>query len=881
MPMSVTTCRLQLGPSFDFHAAAAVVPYLARLGITTVYTSPYFLAGSRSTSGYDVCDPNIISPELGGDDGFRAFASALKRASLGHMVDVVANHMGTDASRNRWWRDLLAHGHASPFAAYFDIDWNPAKLELRERILLPILARPYGEALEAGDIQLRRDGDQWVIAAGGQNLPLRLGPDDTPDRLETPDALHRLLERQVYRLAYWRTASDEINYRRFFDVDGLAGIRMEEQDVFDAVHTLLTRLVEDGIVTSVRVDHPDGLARPGEYFARLRARLDPVAGRRVHVVAEKILTGDEALPGNWDVDGTTGYDFLNLVCGLFIRPEGAATLARRYRRIGAGRDSFPVETRASKRHIMSSTMASEVAMLAGRLNRISEQHWRSRDFTLNNLRRAIVGLVSELRVYRTYLGDGPARAQDVAEIRTASAAARRDHRALEPSVFRFLEAVLLGEAAPGEYDDFPPSSAREVEDRRQFTARFQQFAASVFAKGVEDTAFYRYQPLLALNEVGGDPSSTGRSVREFHRVNGERALARSRTMLATSTHDTKLGEDVRARLSALSEMPDEWRRVLREWRRIARQGTRRSRDSQIDENDAYRFFQALAGTWPCDGDAAASPAYADRLVEFMRKSVREAKRNSSWINPDPGYETALEDLVRRTIARLLQAGQGAPPPFVHRLARVGAVNSLAQLTLKLTSPGIADMYQGTELWDLNLVDPDNRRPVDFDRRAAMLDELEPLIHRVKSGDSDAESSVRSLLDVWPDGRIKFVVTASALRLRREWSDVFLDGTYEPLSADSGEDPGVLAFHRANGGRHVVVAVPRFVAAWTDGRWPTGEEVWGKRRIFLPGGTGKTCWRHAFTGALTSPQLDGGEAAIALADLFRALPVAILCADVRR
>lgn len=879
--MPVTTYRLQLGTAFDFRAATDVLPYLARLGITTVYTSPYFLAGSQSASGYDVCDPNVFSPELGGDAGFRAFAAGLKDVSLGHMVDVVANHMGTEASRNRWWRDVLAHGHSSRFAGYFDIDWNPAKLELRDRILLPILARSYGEALEAGDIQVRRHGDQWVIAAGGQDLPARLGADDMPERLETPDDLHRLLERQVYRLAYWRTASDEINYRRFFDVDGLAGIRMEEQEVFDAAHTLLTRLVEEGIVTSVRVDHPDGLARPGEYFARLRSRLDPLAGGRGHIVAEKILAGDEALPDNWDVDGTTGYDFINLVCGLFISPDGAATLARRYPRITGERESFSSQTRVSRRHIMMSTMASEVAMLAGRLNRISEQHWRSRDFTLNNLRRAIVGLVSELRVYRTYLGDGPTRPQDVAEIRMASAAARRNHRALEPSVFRFLEAVLLGEAAPGEYDDFPPSSTREVDDRRQFAARFQQFAASVFAKGVEDTAFYRYQPLLALNEVGGDPSATGRSAGEFHRVNGERASSRSRTMLATSTHDTKLGEDVRARLVALSELPDEWRRVLREWRRIARQGTRRSRDAQVDENDAYRFFQALAGTWPCDGAAAASPAYADRLVEFMRKSVREAKRNTSWINPDPAYEAAVEDLVRRTIARLLQAGQGTAPPFIERLARVGVVNSLAQVTLKVTSPGVADIYQGTELWDLNLVDPDNRRAVDFDRRAAMLNELEPLLDQVKAGRPDLESSVRELLEAWPDGRIKFFVTVSALRLRREWSDVFLDGMYEPVSGDLENEPGAVAFYRTNGSRHVLVAVPRLIAAWTDGRWPTGEDVWGGRRMLLPAGIATTCWRNAFTGAVVSPQRDGGDPAIALADLFGTLPVAILCADLRQ
>jgi (1->4)-alpha-D-glucan 1-alpha-D-glucosylmutase len=301
----------------------------------------------------------------------------------------------------------------------------------------------------------------------------------------------------------------------------------------------------------------------------------------------------------------------------------------------------------------------------------------------------------------------------------------------------------------------------------------------------------------------------------------------------------------------------------------------------VDESDAYRFFPALAGTWPCDGDAAASPAYADRLVEFMRKSVREAKRYTSWINPDAVYETALEDLVRRTIARLLQAGQGAPPAFIGRLARAGVVNSLAQVALKLTSPGVADIYQGAELWDLNLVDPDNRRPVDFDRRIAMLDELEPLLDEVKAGRADAEASVRELLDAWPDGRIKFFVTLCALRLRREWPDVFLDGTYAPLAENLAGEPGVVAFHRTNADRHVVVVVPRLVAASTDADWPIGEDVWGDRRMTIPAQADTPCWRHALTGAHVSPRADGDEWTVALADLFRAVPVAILYGGVTR
>jgi (1->4)-alpha-D-glucan 1-alpha-D-glucosylmutase len=876
----VTTYRLQLGPGFDFRAAAAVLPYLARLGVTTCYTSPYFTAGRESASGYDVCDPTTFHPELGGAAGFETFARALRAAGLGHMIDIVPNHVGTDEVRNPWWRDVLARGQESPFASFFDIDWRPVKPELCGRLLLPILGTPYGAALEDGDITIRAGDSGLVVVVPGHELPTRLGASGLDPGALSVGAVHELLERQVYRLAYWRTASDEINYRRFFDIDGLAGLRMEEPAVFDAAHVLVGELIQAGIVTSVRVDHPDGLARPGEYFGRLDRLAAALAGRRLHIVAEKILTAGEAMPETWPIDGTTGYEFLNLVGGLFAHPAGLALLRASYARVTGRRVTFGEESIRARMDIMATTMASEVAMLASRLNRISEQHWRSRDFTLNSLRRAIVELVAHMPVYRTYLGDGPTRAEDVARIRGAIATATRRNRALEPSVFRFLEAVMLDSARIDERSEYPAASASHAEARRLFTERLQQFSASVFAKGVEDTACYRHQPLLSLNEVGGAPDAPPGTVEMFHVQNAARAEHASRGLLATATHDTKFGEDTRARMYVLSELAAEWRRTLRRWRDIARRASRSRPDApSVDENDMYRFYQALVGTWPCGEGDAARPEYAGRLVDFMRKSVREAKQHTSWINAEGDYEAALEHLVRRVIERLLQVHLEQPPPFVRRVARVGVVNSLAQFALKVGSPGVADVYQGAELWDLSLVDPDNRRPVDFERRAAWLETLDPLRARAARADAGTADAVRALLETWPDGRIKLYVTAAALQFRRAWADVFLTGRYEPIAAAGGRPAEIVAFRRVHGQREVLVAAPRFVARMMDqdDAWPLADQ-WGDLEISLPSACAGRRFSSVLTGESLVPAAGDRGARVAARDLFRACPVGLWRAE---
>jgi len=889
----VNTYRLQLTGDFDLRAAANVAAYLDRLGVTDCYTSPYLIATPGSASGYDVCDYGGVQPELGGETAFAEFAAALERHRLGHMLDFVPNHMGADARRNHWWRDVLMRGRASPYADYFDIDWTPVKAELRDRLLLPILGKPYGAALDDGDIRLTRAGDALVITYFDHVLPLNPATvGDAQPETVTTDALHELLERQAYRLAYWRTSADEINYRRFFDVDGLVGVRMERSDVFDDAHRLVLALVRRGVVTSIRVDHPDGLARPVEYFDRLvRVCTAAAAGRGIHLVVEKILTGDEPLPARWPVHGTTGYDFLARVNGVFVVPAGGVALERLYARLTGVRTTFDDEAYTSKKLIMATTLASEVQMLAQALNRISERHRRSRDFTLNNLRHALVEFVASLPVYRTYLEPEAADEGDVAHVRRAARRARRRNEHLDASVFTFIEAVLLGDAAGT--SDYPPAHAADALDRRRFTDRLQQFTGSVIAKGVEDTAFYRHHALLSANEVGGTPAHPSRPASDLHAHNQRRADHAPLGLLATATHDTKLGEDARARLNVLTELPAEWARQARRWRTLTKafrvRGDASGDDAadRPDDDDQYRLLQVLVGTWPADALAAPPEttdwtAYVERVTEYMRKAAREAKRHTSWINSNAGYEEALVAYVERALTsprgrRFRETAR----PFIRRVARAGVVNALSQVVIKIGSPGVADVYQGTELWDLSLVDPDNRRPVDFDRRAAWLEDLEPVLARTSAPAAAVDrESIRALLDDWPSGRIKLYVTAAGLRWRRAHADLVLASTYEPLAVDADGPADVVAFARRIGAAGAIVAAPRLVASLmapgpddATEPWPVGE-AWRTTRVRLPPDLDGLPLRNIFTGERLSAETMGGVVGIPASRLFSDVPVAI-------
>ncbi len=938
----VSSYRLQLTAAQGFAAAAELVPYLSDLGITECYCSPVFAARPGSVHGYDICDHGRANPELGGDAGFEAMSDAMRRGGLGLLLDFVPNHMSTEPLANRWWRSVLENGPSSPYARYFDIDWNPVKDELRDKVLLPILGAQYGVTLEEGQIRLEyADGEirlriyELNLPVNPRSLSLVLGhrmeelrstvPADDPDLTEllsilfhlehippytetdqalmaergrekevalgrlvallnrsavvrahleenirrfngTPGdprsfvPLHRLLESQPYRLADWRTAMHEINYRRFFDINELAGLRMEEPEVFAQAHRLTARWVAEGRVTGLRLDHVDGLFDPATYLSDLGRLLGPAA---VWTVVEKILSDEERLDPTWHAHGTTGYEFLNQLNGVFVDPIQGERLPGIYAAFSDRPDDFADVRYQSKKLIVTTSMASELNVLAAELNRISEGRWQWRDFTLDSLQDALREVVACFPVYRTYVRADGWSAEDEAAVDRAIATALRRNPALEPTIFQFIRRMLLPSPDP----TIPGPEQRR---RLRFAMKFQQYSGPVQAKGVEDTAFYRFGPLLSLNEVGGEPNRFDSGVERFHRANAERLAHWPVTLLATATHDTKRGEDVRARLNLLSELPIRWRAMLRRWTRIVAPA-RETVEGVVapDGGDEYLFYQTLVGIWP-PGAAAADAALADRIHVYLTKAMREAKIHTSWINPSAPYEAAVGRFVRLVLlGDLAAAFHRSFLPFAREVARAGAVNSLAQVALKLGSPGVPDFYQGTELWDLTLVDPDNRRPVDFALRRRLLAELRPMLARVDRGESVA-SEAAALLDEWADGRIKMYVTLAGLGLRRRCPDLFLCGEYLPLVGRGPAGDHVVGFARRSADRAAVVLVPRLVAGLGTDHWPVAPAKWASTDVPLPESLRGLAWRDVLTGDLHAP-----GASLTVARVFASLPVTIL------
>ena len=951
----VSTYRLQLHGGFRFADARERVSYLALLGVTECYSSPHFKANPGSLHGYDICDHSALNPELGTEADYDAFCGALQAHGLGHIVDIVPNHMAADPRSNPWWRDVLENGPSSPFGDFFDIDWDPVKPELKGRVLLPALGDQYGRVLERGELQLRfEDGalhlwyfdmelpinprqaprvlslqldrleqemagdpalrEYLSILTALQNLPVYTERDtarmverqrekevarerlahlvgaSSPIRRHVDavvreingvagdpasfDGLHELLENQAYRLAYWRTASDEINYRRFFDINELVGLRMELPAVFDATHALLKRLIDEGKVTGIRVDHPDGLFDPTNYFERLQE----LSTKPLYVVAEKILAPGEVLNQNWQVEGTTGYGFLNAVSGLFVDPRHVRTLRRVYTRLTGRTESFEEVAYRSRLTIMLTAMASELNVLAYALNRLSEGDRCSRDFTLTNCRKVLREVAACFPVYRTYVAARGASEFDRDVIATAIAEARRRNPLMEDSIFDFLREILLPACGPEGPGDDPAA-----QERLRFAMRTQQFTSPVQAKGVEDTAFYRHLALISANDVGGHPNRLAVAPEDFHAANRHRLATWPLELLATTTHDTKRGEDARARINVLSEIPDQWRKAVVEWMRVNnRHRTKIHGAWAPDRNDEYLFYQALLGMWPAEAASAPVPERApddlvDRLASYVQKAAREAKVHTSWIHEDQEYDRAVGQFVSRTLT-----GPTAPrflaavAPFQRRVARAGMVNSLAQLVLKLASPGVPDFYQGTELWDLSLVDPDNRRPVDFAARQALLDSLRPAIDRTEAG-REAADDVADLLEHWNDGAIKLFVTTCGLRFRREHAGLLLRGDYHALESEGSAADHLVAFARHDGSGTLLAIVPRLVMSLTtDSRsLPRGPDTWASTRILLPPLAGSVRYRHVLTGE----SVEATEDHLPAAAVFRTSPVALLWTDV--
>jgi len=675
----------------------------------------------------------------------------------------------------------------------------------------------------------------------------------TPGDPASFNLLHELLERQAYRLSYWRTALHEINYRRFFDINELAGLRMESPGVFEAAHAALARLVAEGRADGVRLDHIDGLYDPAGYLQKLRQTLGPDA----YIVVEKILSESEPLPGNWPVDGTTGYEFLNQLNRLYVRPESMQVLRQIYRRFSHRSARYEEVSYASKQQIITSSMVSELNVLAHEMNRMSEQDRHCRDFTLDSLQEALREVVACFPVYRTYIGnDGPSE-DDLRAVDEAIRKARERNPAMESSIFAFLRECLC--PLPGGV-----GGSISFSRRMRFAMKFQQYTGPVQAKGVEDTAFYRYCPLASLNEVGGNPAHIGAPTRDFHAENIHRQTRLPRTMIATSTHDTKRGEDARARINVLSEMPEEWHAKLKRWSRLTAHARTEIGDGFApDRNDEYLFYQSLLAVW-----AEGQPeALAERLRRYMGKAVKEAKVHSSWINPSNEYDEAVGRFVTNVLTgKQAEAFLEDFAPFAERVAWLGALNSLSQLALKLASPGVTDFYQGTELWDLTLVDPDNRQRVEYgERRAWLASWLAQALHGGPYG-------AGALLADWKGGRVKAAVTAMGLRFRREHPELVIDGAYVPLQAEGPMADHVTAFARVRGEDLLVAAGLRWMAPLVpEGlSYAAAAAAWGDTFLVLPA----MLPGRALVNILTNRPVATGQH-IRLSELFAELPGALL------
>jgi (1->4)-alpha-D-glucan 1-alpha-D-glucosylmutase len=822
------TYRLQFTREFGFAAAARVAPYLEKLGVSHVYASPYLRARPGSTHGYDIVAHDELNPELGSLEDFGHMCAEFARHGLQQILDFVPNHMGVGGADNPLWLDVLEWGPDSRYAGWFDIDWEPAAGYLAEKLLVPVLDDQYGAALEDGKLVLKFDAAAGTFAVwahethklpihplrytavlGAQHPALeRIGDEfsalrewrpqmqrranelesdlalliatDTHARASLDAALGRLngaqdperrelnelIRDQYWRASHFRVAGDDINYRRFFNINDLAGLRIELPEVFEHAHRLVVRLLREGAIAGLRIDHIDGLLDPTEYLRRLRAlALQPDgASRPFYLIVEKILARDEALRRDWPVEGTTGYEFANLVLRVLTHPGGEEALSRAYVEHAGERQPFAEMVRESKIRILRNEMASELNVLARDAARVARQNTRTADFTRNILRRAIRQTIACFPVYRTYLdASGELAPEDRARVMAALSKARIYERDVDPSVFDFLEMLLSGDLAAAPRSGFSRHAALRC------AMKFQQLSGPVMAKGLEDTAFYRYNRLISHNEVGGDPASLAASPEEFHAANAERARRMPHGLLATATHDTKRGEDVRTRLAVLAEMPEEWSRYVSEWRRTLA----RHSEALNDRNLEYLLYQTLLGSWPLEPmNQQALATYGARIEAALVKSAREARANTSWSAPNDGFERALKDLIGAALAS--RAFRASFEPLAARVAVAGARNGLVQTVLKLTVPGVPDIYQGTELWDFALVDPDNRRPVDFGARATALEAALVEWRR------DPAGTVGRKWQNWPTGEIKLLTIAVLLEHRRQHAALYESVAYRPI-----------------------------------------------------------------------------------------------------
>jgi (1->4)-alpha-D-glucan 1-alpha-D-glucosylmutase len=870
MPHAIplATYRFQLTKDFTFDDAATLAPYLKALGISHLYASPFLKARPGSTHGYDIVDHARLNPELGGDEAFARLSDALKENDLGLILDFVPNHMGVGQADDQWWLDVLEWGEHSPHAAAFDIDWEAIPYRRLPGVLLPILGRPYGDVLQAGEIELKYDAETGSFAAWyfDHKLPINpqrygemirnvvaaaeaevtptgrallaladaYGAHGAPSWREAPSLkqalaaidgapaiivrglaayrdeagtalLHRLLERQHYRLSYWRVAFAAVNYRRFFDINELAGLRVERPAVFRAIHTLVARLIAEDRLQGLRLDHIDGLRDPAQYTRRLRALMTKTRGRNrrepFYIVVEKILGDGEPLPDFPGVAGTTGYEWLNAISHVLADGNGLDTLERTWRDFTGEQATPAAMLDAAKRRVIDTMLASEFTVLGLQLARIAAGHFSTRDYTLNRLREALLLYVLQFPVYRTYVTAAGASDKDRAIIGETIERARNRWAGPDPDIFDFLREAITLDLVRN-----PGYSAPRV---RNFALKLQQFTGPLMAKALEDTVFYRDHRLLAFNEVGGHPDAQALSPHDFHALQAARAKIAPAGMTATATHDTKRGEDARMRILALTELGDEWNVAVKAWDAINAPLAQRHGAAGPSKAHQYMIYQALIGAWP----ETLDETFTARMKAYALKAAREGKQETSWTAPDEAYERALENYVGALLDPSRPGGFLASfGAFAARTALLGALNSLAQLTLKVLGPGVPDVYQGTELWDLSLVDPDNRRPVGFAERRSLLEAPREDWQRLAAG--------------WQNGHIKFALLQQLVSIRGQHAELFRRGDYEGLDVTGPDASHVIAFSRSCKRKQIIVAASRQFAPLTNAgrQWPRAVEA---------------------------------------------------------
>ncbi|HEV2577861.1 MAG TPA: malto-oligosyltrehalose synthase [Acidobacteriaceae bacterium] len=873
------TYRLQLHKGFTFDDASAVADYIRELGVSHVYSSPYLQAAPNSMHGYDVVDHRRVNEELGGAEGHARFCKRLGEVGLGQVLDIVPNHMSL-GEQNRYWHDVLENGHNSRYDSFFDIDWNPNEERLRDKVLVPILEDQYGSVLSRGGIVLARQGATFVVKASGQTLPVapeslsgllnlaaeyaksdtlnflaasygRLPVAEFSDRRtvlarhrdkvvlhsllgrllkedrvrdgvdravrelnENVDTLHAFLEQQHFRIAYWKTADQQLGYRRFFDVNTLIGLRVEREYVFEETHALILKWLHHGVLDGIRVDHPDGLRDPLQYFQRLRQRAPDA-----WIIGEKILEPGEWLRASWPIEGTTGYDFLNVALGVLVKPDGLNQLGEYYAEYTGDTTPYPVVAHDKKMNVAQEALGSDVNRLASLFVEICESSREYRDFTRAEIRRAIREVAACFAIYRTYVvpDRDEITDEDINIIARATHCANDNRQDIDGLLFSFMRDVLTLRV--------------RGEKEREFVYRFQQFTSPVMAKGVEDTAFYCSNRLTAMNEVGGDPDCDGFSLDYFHTYNEATQRTFPQTMTTLSTHDTKRSDDVRARLAVLSEVPDEFHQLAEHW---SRHNARYTSGGVIDRGTEWFLYQTIIGAWPIN---------AERLRNYMEKAMREAKLRTSWVSQNNEYEEALRKFVDSLLGDVKFISE--LEEFVNKINYAGRVNSLAQTLLKYTSPGVPDLYQGAELWDHSLVDPDNRRPVDYDLRRKLLKEMRSM-------------TAEQVMQRMDEGLPKLWVIHHALWLRRERAHSFgPEAPYRPCKAQGPHADRVIAYTRAG---DILTVVPR----WTQSR-----TSWDETTLELPEGR--------WTNCLTGQNFEGLQQ---IENLFAVFPVSLLTRERR-